>query len=231
MNQDYKVFCLVTPQSSLNDFKIQGELSFSESELSLLIKTLTLNFFENLKLTSSKEAINVMIFLKENEYENYFQEIPALYADLMNIQLVTNSDKLIDELKNYSKFFIVISDVMGISTKDIITSNNLISSDDNTLVISKSENEEICFIAFNHYDNYLIKKMIEPNLDYENFLSGIETEKFFIHIINGHFRVNNFSNFKLLYKKLSTKESLEYCNQEIHEKFTNLFIEYRDYIK
>jgi hypothetical protein len=73
--------------------------------------------------------------------------------------------------------------------------------------------------------------MIEPNLDYENFLSGIETEKFFIHIINGHFRVNNFSNFKLLYKKLSTKESLEYCNQEIHEKFTNLFIEYRDYIK
>lgn len=231
MNQDSTIFCLLTPQSSLSEFKVNEELSFSEKELYLLTKTLTLNFLENLKSTTTKGKINVKIFTYANEYEKYSQDFSELYADLMNIDLCSDYEKLIDEIKNYSKIFIVISDTMGISSKDILAVNNLISSDDNTLVISKSENEEICFIAFNYFDNYLITKIIEPNLNYENFLSGIEPEKFFIHILNGHFRVNNFSNFKLLYKKLSTKESLEYCNQEIHEKFTNLFIEYRDYIK
>jgi hypothetical protein len=120
---------------------------------------------------------------------------------------------------------------MGISPKDIKNTENLISSDDNLLVISKSENNDICYIAFNKFDNNLIELMLEPEINYDNLLSNIKTEKFFIQTISGHFRVDSFSRFKLLYNKLSQKESLNYCSQEVHEKFTNLFIEYRDFIK
>lgn len=231
MNQDSKVFCLIVPSSSVNDFNVNEQLSFSQSELLFLKKNLTLNFIENLISTSDKEKIIVKIFLDENDLEIYNEDLLTSFSDLLNIQLCSNSEKLIDEIKIYSKFFIVLSDVMGVSAKDIITTEKLISSDEHILVISKSENEEVCFIAFNVFDECLINKMLQINLNYENFLSGIAPDKFFIHIINGHFRVNNFSNFKLLYKKLSEKESLSYCSQEIHEKFTNLFIEYRDYIK
>lgn len=231
MNHGSIVFCLIYPPSSLADFHINDEKSFSQTELDFLKKNLLLNFLDTLTSIENKDKIQIKIFFEGSDEEKYFEDLPQQFSDILNIHLCSNSEKIIEEIKIFSKFFFVISDVMGISAKDIITTDKLISADDNTLVISKSENEDVCFIAFNTFDEDLVNKMLTPNFNYENFLSGIAPDKFFIHIINGHFRVNNFSNFKLLYKKLSTKESLEYCNQKMHENFTNLFIEYRDYIK
>ena len=49
---------------------------------------------------------------------------------------------------------------------------------------------------------------------------------YLLHVLSEFFIVNNFEDFKALYNILSKKESLEFCSQEMHEKFTHLFIEW-----
>ena len=44
-------------------------------------------------------------------------------------------------------------------------------------------------------------------------------------------KFSDIQDFKTLYKELSKKESLIYCSQNMHEKFTHLFIEYKELLK
>jgi hypothetical protein len=51
---------------------------------------------------------------------------------------------------------------------------------------------------------------------------------YFVNVLNGSLFIEDINDFKILYRELSKKESLNYCSQNIHEKFTHLFIEYKE---
>ncbi len=230
MNSSSLIYCLIDSNYHFKNFLIEENNSFSEEELNYLKNTLTENLIQNLVLAHQPESIKIFILL--NGQINYpKEELLNYFSNKVNIQYFTSKESFLENLKGFSKFFLIYNDIMGLSPKDIKDSLNLISSEDSSLVISKSEINEICYIAFNKLDTNLIELISESELNYDSFLSRVNTEDFFIHTVYGHFRVNSFSNFKLLYNRLSQKDSLEYCSQEMHEKFTNLFIEYRDYIK
>lgn len=230
MNSNSSVYCLIEGFYEPQNFLINKDKGFSDDEIVYLRKALTINIIENLISSTEAKKLELDIFLPLQK-ENYAEELKEYFSNKLKINSFTDKEKFLENLKQFSKYVLIYSDVMGISPKDIKNTENLISSDDNLLVISKSENNDICYIAFNKFDNNLIELMLELEMNFDNLLSNIKTEKFFIHTFSGHFRVNGFFNFKLLYHRLSQKESLNYCSQDIHEKFTNLFIEYRDYIK
>jgi hypothetical protein len=69
------------------------------------------------------------------------------------------------------------------------------------------------------------------NLDYDSFLNKIVKFEHFIHVLKDFMLIKNLEDFKTLYDNLSKKESFSYCGQNIHERFTNLFIEYKDLLK
>jgi len=70
--------------------------------------------------------------------------------------------------------------------------------------------------------------MVSAALEYDKFLLEAGKSDLFLNTLNGFQLIENFSEFKYLYIELSKKESLSYCSQQMHERFTNLFIEYKD---
>jgi hypothetical protein len=69
------------------------------------------------------------------------------------------------------------------------------------------------------------------NFNYDNFLLFTSKHEHFLHVIDNFLVIRNMEDFRNLYNELSKKESLEYCSQKMHEKFTHLFIEYKDLLK
>lgn len=229
MISDSLIFCLADIIFSKNNFKLNDDLSFNDNDLMYLKQLLFENILENITSSRKDNFINLVIYTNQ---ENIFQEIVHKYEnDKLSIQFCNDSYKLSEILSNYSKIFIIKTDSIGFSSEDLSNNLNILSSEDNILLISKSLSDEICYIAFNKFDDNVVELTLKNNLSYDEFLSKLDADKFFIQTTNNYFRVNSFSNFKLLYQKLSEKESLSYCSQQMHEKFTNLFIEYRDYIK
>jgi hypothetical protein len=56
-------------------------------------------------------------------------------------------------------------------------------------------------------------------------------EENFVHTLNNFMLIETKDDFIKLYNELSKKESMQYCSQNIHEKFTHLFIEYKELLK
>lgn len=213
------------------NFRINQDVILSDDEIFSLKILLLENLIENILTIALNNKLELSILLTEPELNFFEGKLLNQLTDKINIQLFSNSEKFLDNIKISTKFFLILSDTMGLSSEELTDTTNLILSDENVLVISKSENNEINYIASNHFDYTLIRILLENNISYDEFLSKIKPDLFFIHTKGGNFRVNSFTNFKLLYKKLSSKESMLYCSNNMHEKFTNHFIEYRDYLK
>jgi hypothetical protein len=97
--------------------------------------------------------------------------------------------------------------------------------------LGKSINQKLAFIGFNSFNADLFEGAELHDLDYDFFLNKISKFENFIHILDNFILIKDIEDFKNLYHQLSKKESFAYCSQEIHEKFTNLFIEYKDLLK
>lgn len=131
----------------------------------------------------------------------------------------------------FSRFennILIRADVIGISEKTIQKIFNLLAIEDDVLVIGKSINKKVALLGFNNLEMNLLDEMFSTTLEYDNFLIVAGKSDLFLNTLNGFQLIENFSDFKNLYIELSKKESLAYCSQQMHERFTNLFIEYKD---
>jgi hypothetical protein len=107
----------------------------------------------------------------------------------------------------------------------------LLSKDDETLVIGSSADNSISFIGFNNFNKDLFGNFLNENLTFDSLLRRIDTTQYFIFNLKHFINVLTLDDFRILYKDLSKRESWNYCSQEMHESFTNLFIEYKELLK
>ncbi|MCS7053444.1 MAG: hypothetical protein NZM09_06885 [Ignavibacterium sp.] len=229
MSQESIFYCIIDCPFDKNKFLMNNELFVSDNDLIFLKNSLIENLIENIiKSKKGEEKIELFFLLKGNLTYN---ELIEKYSNSINFNFFDNEEKLIEALIKFTHYIIFYSNSIGISSKDIGDSISLTYSENNSLVISISDIGDNCYFAFNKFDERLIDLILNCNINYDEFLLKLEAEKFFIHTIKKHFRVNSFADLKILYKNLSLKESAEYCSQNMLEKFTNLFIEYRDHIK
>jgi hypothetical protein len=78
------------------------------------------------------------------------------------------------------------------------------------------------------FDNRLFESLLTFNQDYISVLNQLTTRDILIHTLDGYLSIDDFEDIKKLYIELSKKESLSYCSPTLHEKFNDLFIEYKD---
>jgi len=134
--------------------------------------------------------------------------------------------------QNYFTIFenniLIKADVIGVSEKTIQKIFNLLAIKDDVLVIGKSINKKVALLGFNNPEINLLDEMFSTALDYDAFLLEAGKSDMFLNTLTEFQLIENFSDFKNLYIELSKKESLSYCSQQMHERFTNLFIEYKD---
>ena len=207
--------------------------SFNIEHSSLLYSALTENYNE---IFAAFEGILNSVYVFDNNDKDsltgQFQNegLNLFFGDTCNKSLMLKnlSDKY---FKKYNNNLLVFSNSICLTANDIQQAFNLLSINDEALVIGKTASGGITFIGFNTFNHELFNDIDWNNLNYDNFLLYTSKHEHFLHVMDNFLVIRNIEDFKNLYKELSKKESLLYCSQNMHEKFTRLFIEYKDLLK
>jgi hypothetical protein len=134
-------------------------------------------------------------------------------------------------LNQYKYNLLISTNTVGITTEDINRIFDLLSREDETVIIGVTNTNRSAFIGFNSLNPELLYDIDFANPDFEKFLNKLCRFDYFIHVIHGLISVDSVDDFKNLYIELSKKENYRYCSQSIHERFTHLFIEYKELLK
>ncbi len=230
MNKKKNCIYVLSPHPVFNGEAAPKFENLSRRDLMLLYSHLLANIIEI--FTDTDLSFELVFCLNEKD-ENY---IPGNFFPDESIIFINTSENINSNLerlgRNYFSSFenniIIRADVIGISEKTIQKIFNLLAIEDDVLVIGKSINKKVALLGFNNLELNLLDEMFSAALEYDNFLIEAGKSDLFLNTLNGFQLIENFSDFKNLYIELSKKESLSYCSQQMHERFTNLFIEYKD---
>lgn len=227
MEADSAIY-IAAPDPVFNPASVINFANFDKADTVILYSALAENLIEII----NSPNINADRYLYLNGEDESLYRLP----DTASIQVAFISDDFIQKLTNridknvkkYSNNFFILADSIGISTGTLNHCFNLLKMEDDRIVIGKTYSGLITFLAFNKSEIPFVKYLFDSKFDYMSFLSKLDTCSAFINVMEKFQRIASVDDFKKLYRELSKKESLNYCSQEFHEKFTHLFIEHKE---
>ncbi len=224
----------IIPQFSLSQRLIDDNFEqFTNEDFSFLKFILYLNLLEN--VNQRKDKVDIIKVLDSSDKESFSdvssdESSKTIFCDIKDIK------SLLKELSNkefisHKNNLLILSDAIDIRPVDIDKYFNLLSMDDKSIVIATSIDRKIKVFGFNSYSDDLIKYISDSDFFMDKFLSYNKSCEYFVNTVNEVLAVNNVDDFKKLYTELSLKSSWDYCSQQMHERFTHLFVEYKDLLK
>ncbi len=206
---------------------------FSADDLEFYRVTTYLNLIENLLLR--KDKFDLFLILNDSDKKKIISEInndqlniiSCNNFDLKTLMIELNSTKF----SSYKNNFLIFSDVIDFKPTDLDKHLSVLSIDDKAFSISKSRFGNIKIFGFNNFNEESIKYLVESNFILDKFLSYNKSCAYFVNILNDVLEIANQDDFKKLYSELSLKSSYDYCSEKMHERFTHIFIEYKDLLK
>ncbi|RPI73222.1 MAG: hypothetical protein EHM47_06525 [Ignavibacteriales bacterium] len=214
-----------------NEQETQQFSSFNKSDSAQLFSALYLNYKEiSSQLSELAESIFCFDERDKNHISPEFSGSSKIFINLENKSLLL---KLLSEkyFERFNNNLIIFTNTIKISDKDILKYLDLLNREDESFIIGKSQQGKVSFFGFNIYNSDLLNQVEATDLKFDNFLHLVCRYDYFLNVLNGSFYVEDINGFQNLYKELSKKESLNYCSQHMHEKFTHLFIEYKELLK
>ena len=198
-----------------------------------LYSSLVLNHKENFDKISEQFPVIYSFDEKDAEFlPGEFQDIKKniVFTDTSNppASVKVLFDKYFPE---YDNNMVIYADSIGNSGDELKRVLDLISIDSDAVAIGKSMNGSVSFVGLNNLNLELLQDIHWDDMIYENLLRKVNKYDNFLYVLNDSLTIKTARDFKTLYSELSKKESLKYCSQEMHEKFTHLFIEYKDLLR
>lgn len=223
---------LLSPKVLFNTEFISMVDGLTISDTSELFSLMLLNLSDNLSRIKSEFEFTIFFNQKDQDHipAQYHLSAHRFFDPLTGLsQLTSFIQKKIHS--GSTQFILIYADTIGFSNREYDRIINYLNLDDNCLVMGSSGNDRISLIAFNYFDERLFDKQYELNPQFTDFLKRANTLDYYLFIHNGYPAVSDLDDFRKLYRILSTKESIEFCSHELHEKFTHLFIEYKELLK
>ncbi len=207
--------------------------SFDKDSSIFLYNTLLLNHKENLKDLEHEHSVIFCFDENDRSFLNYDVSQDNAKLFFGNSQNKSSFIKNVSEKYSdtFSNHLVLFNNSIGITKQDIKKALDLISIEDEAVVIGKTPTNKIAFVGFNSYREELFKGIDSEEFDFNKILANASKLENFIQVMKNYMLIKDVSDFKDLYRELSKKESLEYCSQHIHERFTNLFIEFKELLK
>ncbi len=208
----------------------KDEIATISNELGSILNS---NLFSN-----SIEQINKIeniekIIITQSDSNPLINE--SISAKIKSVDCPLEKDVLdkLEELQSdeYGRNLILFSNTIGYSSNDIKRVFDLLLAEGEVLVIGKTKNDRICFLGTNFLDSKLLKNLADSKFQFDNLLKRINRENVNYFVLNGFLKIRNLNDFKDLYSLLSSRKSENFCSEKSHENFTNLFIEYKDYLQ
>lgn len=205
----------------------------SDEDYSFLKSTLYFNLLEN--VTQRKDKVDIFIILDNSDkdflqFESLDKSTKNIFCDSKDLKSLLK-ELSTKEFTSHKNNLLVFSDVIDIRPVDIDKYFSLLSIDDKSLVIATSNERNIKAFGFNSYSDDLLKYISDSDFIMDKFLSYNKSCEYFVNTVSQVLSINNVDDFKKLYTELSLKSSWEYCSQQMHERFTHLFVEYKDLLK
>ena len=222
---------IFAPHPIFNPVSVKSFSSFEKADSVILYSTL----FENLIEIINSIKINHDFYILLSKEDETLIKV----SESDNIKVLFMSENFEGELENYlenkslnyQNNLLILSDSIGISAASISHCFNLLNIEDDSLVIGKTFSGHISFMAYNNIDGKAINYLLKSDFEYMKFLAHLDSCPAFINIMEKFQRIIAVEDFKKLYTELSKKESLNYCSQEMHERFTHLFIEHKELLQ
>lgn len=232
MNPKQNRFTIIATENVFNPDKVK-QFDYFSFEHSMFLKSVLIeNSIELFHNNFSEDGINILLNADDESF------IPAyLTSDFIQIIYWQKLDQdflsslLEIYLSNNLSKVIFNSQSIGFTASDIAKAFNLLSAQDENIVLGKTENDFISLLAFCSIDAESLGELVSPIFNYEKFLIALNKNDHFINILSNFNLIKEFKNFNKLYHELAKKESEIYCSQKMHEKFTHLFIEYKALLK
>lgn len=222
---------VVPPSPIYNLDELPAFENFSKENSSFLYSSLYINHKD--VFLGMEGQLNVTYCFDEKD-KDFLP--PEFVDDSINKEFI-NTSKIWQSLskviakkitKENPSLLIVYSPAIGISHACINKCFNLLNHDDNNILLGKTGNNKISFLGLNYYSENVINSLNSFGISYDEMLSHVNKFENFLFSLNGYFTVENLNDFRELYRVLSKKESIKYCSQEMHERFTHLFVEYKE---
>lgn len=233
MTKSDSCICLFTLSPVFNTDSVPVFESMSPEDSSLLLSILYENHIEVFKELQDNSTIIQCV--DEKDKDSFPDELKLKVPEIYGINTLEFNSEIKSFNERYFKKFrnnvIIFAHSIGMSSQDIKKIFSLLEMDDESFLIGRDNNERIALIGFNNYNDELMENIVEDRNHYNEMLIKASKYENFVHTLPKFMLIETKDDFKNLYGELSGKESLNYCNQEIHEKFTHLFIEYKDLLK
>ena len=184
-----------------------------------IVNSVSADIYPVIILSAKDQEYIPKSFLPDNFKKLFYKgsKLDNIQKDLIKLPIV-----------NDSKILIIFYNSIGLKQSDISRIFNLVHSEDTSLVIGKSNRNKVILTCSYEIDKELIDPLFSTKRNFQNYLNFISSKDIFIHTLEGYFSIDDFEDIKKLYIELSKKESLSYCNPNMHESFNDLFVEYKD---
>jgi len=225
--------CLIPLFPLFNSSEVPLFQQMTKEDSSLLFSTLFENYIDVLNETKENCSIFYMLDKKDREHlpPEFIESLPDIHW--FDSYSADNEIKNLND-KYFKKFhnnLIIFSHSMGVSSADIKKIFSLLEIEDESVFIGRDDDERIALLGFNSYNEEIMGNITEDRNHYNEILIKAGKEENFVHTLSNFMLIEGRDDFKKLYTELSKKESLQYCTQRMHEKFTHLFIEYKELLK
>lgn len=222
------------PKPVFNQFEVDHFEGFDKSSSSSLWKNLLINQIE--VVSSLKSEYNIFTLFHQfdigadglDELQR-FENIEVLFFEEGHQSEILR--EITEETRGNQKPLLVVNPlVMGLNKNIYIDLIKLLESEEEISTIVKSVNGYISAIGFNYFEqgqNAITSKL---HKNYTKLLPHIMELDSKPLLLSGGIVVKNAHDFKELYVFLSSRESASACSYEMHDRFTELFVEYKEYL-
>lgn len=223
---------LISPFPVFNPERIPVFDRFNKKNSLTLYKALIGNHRENfISLPNNKD----IVYCFDKSDEGF---VPEIFNEKSTVQFCECGDEntslklLADKFfNNFANNLLVFGFSIGFTSREINRAFDLLSMNDEAVVLGKCISDSVAFFGFNTFNQDIFDSIKCAGGSFDKILSKVNKYENFIHVVGNYQFIKDMEDFKKLYGELSKKESLAYCNQDMHEQFTHLFIEYKEFLK
>jgi hypothetical protein len=206
--------------------------NFSKADSSFLYVTLLQNLYEIFSTVFPKEDLFLCLNEKDKDILTEDTSTPFLSDNVFYFDKDTFRNDFVsifDKRKSDAKNFIFIRpDFVGLTTFDILQILDLLLLEDDILILKKSLHNKIVLFAANKFQNEIPKLIHKKNFVCDSALKKLCGLNYQLYQLKNVFSLVHGNDFKELYKMLSRKENYTCCSKQMHDRFTHLFIEYKE---
>jgi len=222
----------VLPNPVFNQDYCQLYPHFTKSDSSFLYVTLLENLYEIFSRLFPKTDIFVCLNEKDQEILSRNTPSPFISDNLFYFSETVFTNEFVsifDKRKSEAKNFIFVHpDFVGLTGTDILQILDLLLIEDDVLILKKTLHKKIALFATNKFQDDIARVIHQKNFACDSALKKLCGLDYQLYKLKNVFSLVHTNDFKELYQMLSRKENYACCSKQMHDRFTHLFIEYKE---